>query len=313
MSKLLGSVLILSGIAVAGLAVPLSAHNATPKYLGAFVASDRAGATVVAKAEPQSAVSPLTVPTPVRALRPVGVMMQPERLPAAQLPARKPIGAFDTTTVPNEPAALARALQKELQRVGCYAGAINGVWSPATRKAMKSFTDRVNASLPLDRPDYILLSLVQSQADAVCAANCPAGQGIGGDGRCVPTAILAQAARKLPAQKVPLETEAKVPSASPAAPVVASLDVKSAEKPGAPPRPFVSDTPRMALAGPTVPDVPTPPGPQATTPDTEQPHVKPVKKREKREAHVASQPSAKFGQTRWAREFHNTVLNRGTY
>lgn len=314
MSKLLGSVLILSGIAVAGLAVPLNAQNASPKYLGAFVASDVSGATVVAKTDPQQpGTAPLIVPTPVRALKPVGVSARAERLPVAQLPPRKLIGAFDTTTVPNDPVALARALQKELQRVGCYTGAITGAWTPATRKAMKSFTDRVNASLPLDKPDYILLSLVQSQTDVVCAGTCPPGQGVGSDGRCVPAAILAQAARKLPQQKVALEAPAKVPGVVPAAPVVASLDARPAERPGEPPRPFVSDTPRMALAGPTVPPtVPNVPPLQAVAPDAEQPHAKPARKREKREAHAVPQPSAKFGQTRWAREFQNTI-NRGTY
>jgi hypothetical protein len=38
-------------------------------------------------------------------------------------------------------------------------------------------TDRLNAKLPTDQPDIILLVLVQAQPDKVCGAPCPAGQG----------------------------------------------------------------------------------------------------------------------------------------
>ena len=43
----------------------------------------------------------------------------------------------------------------ELRRVGCYGGELNGVWTPATRLAMKAFTERVNATLPVGDPDDI--------------------------------------------------------------------------------------------------------------------------------------------------------------
>ena len=50
------------------------------------------------------------------------------------------------TAGPQDPTSLARQLQSELKRVGCYDGEISGVWSPRTRMAMKAFTDRVNAT-----------------------------------------------------------------------------------------------------------------------------------------------------------------------
>ena len=80
-------------------------------------------------------------------------------------------------------ASLARALQRELQRVGCYDGDINGNWSTSTRMAMKAFTDRVNASLPTDAPDYILLSLVQRHEGKACGTGCPTGQMLSDEGR----------------------------------------------------------------------------------------------------------------------------------
>jgi hypothetical protein len=49
---------------------------------------------------------------------------------------------------------------------------------------MKEFTDRVNAILPLDQPDYVQLALIQSQSAEICGA-CPAGQSLSSSGRCV--------------------------------------------------------------------------------------------------------------------------------
>jgi hypothetical protein len=93
-------------------------------------------------------------------------------------------------------AHLTRDLQQELQRVGCYAGEVNGMWTPSTRRAMGSFMDRVNATLPLDEPDYILLTLVQGHRGSVCGARCPSGQSVGTDGRCLPDSVAAARATK---------------------------------------------------------------------------------------------------------------------
>jgi hypothetical protein len=71
--------------------------------------------------------------------------------------------------VPEDRASLVRALQRELKRVGCYSGEISGVWTTSSRMAMKSFTDHVNASLPIDNPDQVLLSLVRGHAEKACA------------------------------------------------------------------------------------------------------------------------------------------------
>ncbi|MBO0741425.1 MAG: peptidoglycan-binding protein, partial [Hyphomicrobiaceae bacterium] len=70
---------------------------------------------------------------------------------------------------------LAQRLQRELARVGCYDGEMNGVWTPATRRALKAFMDRVNAALPTETPDRIQLALVEAARERVCGAACPAG------------------------------------------------------------------------------------------------------------------------------------------
>src|SRR5262245_9816067 len=118
---------------------------------------------------------------------------------------------------------LTRELQKELRRVGCYDGEIHGAWTTTTKRAMKAFTERVNASLPVEEPDQVLLSLLHSQPDKACGRPCPTGESAEG-GRCVPSAVAAssrKAAQTTPAVSretttpaIGLSTTAATPSAS---------------------------------------------------------------------------------------------------
>src|SRR5262249_17760112 len=98
------------------------------------------------------------------------VVVVPPRPAASQVPAEGVVlKAADRH-------GLTRELQKELKGVGCYEGDVTGVWSSPTRQAMRRFTERVNAKLPLEEPDLVLLKLVQGQADRVCACGAgPAG------------------------------------------------------------------------------------------------------------------------------------------
>jgi len=91
--------------------------------------------------------------------------------------------------------SLIRDLQTELKRVGCYDGEANGQWGAASKKAMATFTDRLNASLPYEQPDFILLTLVQGHKGRACGEVCPANQSLGENGRCTPNSILAKAER----------------------------------------------------------------------------------------------------------------------
>jgi hypothetical protein len=100
---------------------------------------------------------------------------------------------------------LALRLQRELARVGCYDGEINGIWTPATRRALKAFMDRVNAALPTEAPDRIQLLLVEAARERVCGAACPAGETLA-EGRCIPNGVLA--GRKLAPNALPTEARA---------------------------------------------------------------------------------------------------------
>ena len=87
-------------------------------------------------------------------------------------------------------------LQRELKRVGCYSREINGEWTPTTRKSMKDFMDRVNAVLPLDAPDAVLLALLKGHGGMACGTSCPAGQSLAKDDRCLPSALLSVKPKK---------------------------------------------------------------------------------------------------------------------
>jgi hypothetical protein len=176
--------------------------------------------------------------TRAEAPRDADVPTRPPEL--ATLAPRTALGSPNGPSLPASQLPLAQQLQRELARVGCYEGELNGVWTPAVRKAMKVFMDRVNATLPTDEPDYILLSLVQAARDKVCGTTCPAGEGFAEGGRCVPNAILA-------AKKAPQVARAAPPRADPAPAItgwsVARTPTESTPAPS-------DDEGRMGLAGP---------------------------------------------------------------
>lgn len=88
-------------------------------------------------------------------------------------------------------ALLARDVQRELQRVGCYVGEIDGIWGPGSQRAVTAFMQRVNAVLPVDEPDVFMLSLLSAEAHTVCGTGCPHGQVLSAGDRCLPSTLLA--------------------------------------------------------------------------------------------------------------------------
>jgi hypothetical protein len=105
---------------------------------------------------------------------------------AADRVASRPVGPSDSFSI-------TRDAQRELHRLGCYDGEINGVWSQSSRAAAERFLDRVNAKLPTDKADDVLLALLQAQKGFVCS-QCPPGQMLDPRGRCTPTALLKRSA-----------------------------------------------------------------------------------------------------------------------
>ena len=200
MQRIGGLLLMLAGVslgAYAFLPQPIDGEEALREMTRISAAPDRAPASMpdskaqtaaprAATAAPSAPVETAALPAPSSTWSAI-VTSEPGQL--GRLTSSKP--GDDQAR-----AQLARDLQSELKRVGCYGGEITGNWTPSTRRAMSAFMERVNASLPIDEPDYILLTLVQGHSAQACGAGCPAGQGAGDDGRCVPQAILAARAAK---------------------------------------------------------------------------------------------------------------------
>lgn len=88
-------------------------------------------------------------------------------------------------------ALLARDVQRQLQRVGCYGGEIDGIWGPGSQRAVTAFMQRVNAVLPVDEPDVFMLSLLSAAPQTVCGTGCPRGQVLSAGDRCLPSTLLA--------------------------------------------------------------------------------------------------------------------------
>jgi hypothetical protein len=199
---------------------------------------------------PQPAFRPVQLtPAPAAAEPVIPPFSAPVVVNLAQRRGGEPGSAPRAQPVPRDRDSLARELQKELKRVGCYEGELTGAWTPATRAAMKAFTDRINATLPVDEPDPILFALVQGQQDKVCGKPCPVGQGLAQDGRCLPNAILAQGAKKAPVASAAPAT----PSERPAVAITGWSTTTTASAPVlAPVGPLPEG--RMALAGPANPN-----------------------------------------------------------
>jgi hypothetical protein len=189
-----------------------------------------------AKSPPRSAL--FQPPAVVR--RPLPSAPQP--VPLDEAPPRVPVGAnSDSGGAALDRPALAREIQRELRRIGCYRGDVNGAWTASARQAMKALIERINASLPTDQPDPVLLAMVQGQAPGACSAACPAGQGKAADGRCLPQALVAVAGKLRPPTTSPAHAERAQ------APPVAGRHTTPADSAGLSPPPAEG---RMSLAGP---------------------------------------------------------------
>lgn len=74
-------------------------------------------------------------------------------------------------TDPNSRYELVVELQRNLKRLGCYWGRVDGSWGPGSKDAMRTFTERVNAALPTDQPDYVQLTLLKGHSGRTCGAS----------------------------------------------------------------------------------------------------------------------------------------------
>jgi hypothetical protein len=151
----------------------------------------------VGRRKPQVAAAPTVAPAPLLASA-VKIEAMPNWQTSVSVVATATVGGPSDSLDPTDPESrykLVVDIQQQLKRVGCYGGRINGSWNANTRDAMQSFTTRVNAALPVEKPDYLLLSMLKSNNGRTCGA-CPAGEIAVSGGRCMPQAIVAQGKRK---------------------------------------------------------------------------------------------------------------------
>ena len=190
----LGIFVLLAGIGVAVFVYLPAAHNMLQSTATApDVQPPPSRFTPAARL---SAFSPSIALATAPAPRPAVAEAQPawQTTVAVAAPAPTP-AVLPKTLSPTDPDArykLVLDIQQQLKRVGCYWGRMDGSWGLATKDAMKEFTDRVNATLPLDEPDYVQLTLIQSHGEKTCGS-CPAGQSLSASGRCAGPPITAQA------------------------------------------------------------------------------------------------------------------------
>ena len=144
--------------------------------------------------------------------------------PTASIPIGQPAWQGGGRQLP-----ITRELQGELQRVGCYGGAVDGYWSPLSQRSAKAFVEGVNAHLPVGEPDVALLALVRATRSTVCAKPCPPDVRPGADSVCKPvqatpgsTAI--SLTRQTPTAEAPIASAQAAPMQAGAAdPVAAAL------------------------------------------------------------------------------------------
>ena len=111
---------------------------------------------------------------------------------------------------------------------------------------MRAFTGRINAALPVDEPDGVLLALVQGHKDKACGMPCPPGEGLAADERCLPNAVLAHA------RSSTAPPTAAIEHSQPSTGWTSMTTV-------APPEAMPPPEGRMSLAGPTGPGAVTRP------------------------------------------------------
>lgn len=239
MSKITGVVFIAAGLATAGYLVSAPAPEA-PQPAVTRAEPARSPVTTVANEPPRPANAQAAKTEIKQAPAPKAeIVLRPIEPPKA---ARAGTRGDDETKM-----SLARDIQRELRRVGCYAGDVTGEWSPSTKQAMKTFIDRVNASLPIEEPDFILKALVQGHPGNACGTGCGPGQSMANDGRCMPSATVAQATKQRPPAAIapaprPQVAEAPAPRAS-----TSTWETRVIQ---APQEPAVLPPGRMAIGGP---------------------------------------------------------------
>ena len=77
-------------------------------------------------------------------------------------------GAFDPPTQ-----ELARVLQTELSRMGCYRSGIDGIWGNGSRASVQRYYDEIGEAVPSQDPDVRIFRQIVMRDDVECPAPAP--------------------------------------------------------------------------------------------------------------------------------------------
>jgi len=102
--------------------------------------------------------------------------------PPAPPPAPAPQPSAPAARPEPVPGDIARALQTELGRVGCDAGAPDGVWGPASQQALREYNRHTKSNH--EGPTAAALEELRDRKSRICPLTCRAGFKLEGE-RCV--------------------------------------------------------------------------------------------------------------------------------
>ncbi len=145
--------------------------------------------------------------------------------PAPSGPAPAPTPTPKPPEITVDPKDLARMVQIELKRVGCDPGAPDGVWGPASQRALATFNKYGRADYATAAPTLEMLKDLQKRSARICPLVCRQGFRLSGD-TCVP--IVCPAGEVANAAGVCVEAPPPAPQAQPT-PAPATTQPSAAE------------------------------------------------------------------------------------
>jgi hypothetical protein len=101
---------------------------------------------------------------------------QPPSQQVASLPAEIP--APDTKKSSQE---IARSIQVELKRVGCFTGSVDGEWNAASRRSLELFNRRAGTKLEEKLASLDVLDVIKAKSSRVCPLICDHGSKVDGE------------------------------------------------------------------------------------------------------------------------------------
>lgn len=159
MRAVLGFAVLLAGLAAVG------AHLSEPQRFVTDMSvvpptTDRLPAySAVGQGVAQEAAQPVgEFQTTASATRDLAARAEPAAKPADVTPTIASGSDLDLATRE----ALARDIQSELARLGCYSGPVSGTWSAEAQRAADAFVAKANARIPVSQPDFALFSLAKT-------------------------------------------------------------------------------------------------------------------------------------------------------